>query len=152
MSTPRRTQAQHPAVFTAVEGTLVDFGTLDGEASRPVALELAAEGIPLIPVTVMTLAEVAPIAEMMEMRHAMIIEACGAIVRRRNAAGEVEPCGADADALLEAVSAIETLSGADLAVYSVLPEAQAALLSGRSGSALQDSTQRCFSEPFLLEI
>lgn len=138
-------------MFTAVDGTLLDFDTFDDTASRPVALQLAAEGIPLVPITAMTLEEMEPIARAMGMRHAMIVEAGGAIARWNNGSWEIEACGTEADALLDAVSAIEARSGADLVVYSVLPEKDAARLSGRSGAMLRGSTRRCFSEPFLIE-
>lgn len=144
-------KAENPVVFTAVDGTLLDFDTLDGSASRPIVAQLYAEGIPIVPVTVMTLEEIEPIAREMGMRHAMIIEAGGAIARWKKDAWDVEPCGTEADALLDVVAAIEARSGADLIVYSVLPEEEAARLSGRSGAMLRSSMRRYFSEPFVLE-
>jgi predicted mannosyl-3-phosphoglycerate phosphatase (HAD superfamily) len=147
MDTARETAA----IFTAMEGTLLDFETFDWSASRSVLASLAAANTPVIPVTVMTLDEIKPLAREMGFRHAMIIEAGGAIARWKNHGWEVEPCGPDADTLLDLVSTIEERSGADLTVYSVLPENEASRLSGRSGSMLRNSTRRRFSEPFLME-
>ena len=141
----------HPAVFTAIEGTLLDFETFDWSASRPILERLSAAGTPVVPVTVMTLDEIEPLAREMGFRHAMIIEAGGAIARWKNHAWEVEPCGPDADTLLDLVSTIEDRSGADLTVYSVLPEEEASRLSGRTGTMLRCSTRRHFSEPFVME-
>lgn len=143
--------ARHPAVFTAIEGTLLDFETLDWSASRLILRRLSAAGTPVIPVTAMTLEEMEPLAREMGLRHAMIIEAGGAIARWKNQAWEVEPCGPDADTLLDLVSTIEERSGADLTVYSVLPEKEASRLSGRTGTMLRCSTRRHFSEPFVME-
>jgi mannosyl-3-phosphoglycerate phosphatase family protein len=143
--------ARETAIFTAMEGTLLDFETFDWSASRSVLAKLAAAKTPVIPVTAMTLDEMKPLAHEMGFRHAMIIEAGGAIARWKNHAWEVEPCGPDADTLLDLVSTIEERSGADLTVYSVLPEDEASRLSGRSGAMLRDSTRRHFSEPFLME-
>ncbi|HJQ35731.1 MAG TPA: hypothetical protein VKB93_01200 [Thermoanaerobaculia bacterium] len=139
------------AIFTALDGTLLDFDTFDAGASRPLLQRLCAAGVPVIPISSMTLAELEPIARELGMHHAMIIEAGGAIARWRNGAWEVEPCGPDADVLLDVVAAVEAASGADLTVYSVLPEKEAACLSGRSGAMLRGSTERCFSEPFIVE-
>lgn len=143
--------ATRPAVFTSMDGALLDFDTFEPRASRTVARRLAAESVPVVPVTVMTMAEVEPVARALGMRHAMIIEAGGAIARWREGSWTIEPCGPDADVLLEAVCAIEARSGADLTVYSVLPDADAARLSGKSGALLHGSTQVAFSEPFVIE-
>ena len=141
----------HPVVFTAIEGTLLDFETFDWNACRSILRRLSVAHIPVIPVTAMTLDEMEPLAREMGFRHAMIIEAGGAIARWKNHAWHVEPCGPDADTLLDLVSTIEDRSGADLTVYSVLPEEEAARLSGRTGAMLGRSTKRCFSEPFVME-
>lgn len=138
-------------IFTAIEGTLLDFETFDWSASRNILASLSATNTPVVPVTAMTLDEMKPLAREMGFRHAMIIEAGGAIARWKNHAWEVEPCGPDADTLLDLVSTIEDRSGADLTVYSVLPENEASRLSGRTGAMLRGSTRRRFSEPFLME-
>ncbi len=143
--------ATHPVVFTAIEGTLLDFETFDWRACRLILRRLSAAGTPVVPVTAMTLDEMEPLAREMGFRHAMIIEAGGAIARWKNHAWEVEPCGPDADTLLDLVSTIEERSGADLTVYSVLPEEEASRLSGRTGTMLRCSTRRHFSEPFVME-
>jgi mannosyl-3-phosphoglycerate phosphatase len=134
-----------------MEGTLLDFDTFEPRASLRVLRRVASAAIPVVPVTVMTMAEVEPIARELGLRQAMIIEAGGAIARWAEGSWAIEPCGPEADVLLEAISAIETKSGADLTVYSVLPDDEAARLSGKSGAMLHGSTQRSFSEPFVIE-
>ena len=147
----RAATAHRVAVFTSVDGTLLDADTFDPGASRAAVGRLIAADIPVIPVSVMTLDEIAPIATELGMRHAMIVEAGGAIARWSGNDWEVEPCGPPAETLLDVVFEIEKRSGANLLVYSALPAQEAARLSGRSGEMLRASTHRCFSEPFVIE-
>jgi predicted mannosyl-3-phosphoglycerate phosphatase (HAD superfamily) len=77
-----RKNVQHRvAVFTSIDGVLLDAQTFAGRESRDVARRLAAQGIPLVPVSVMTLEELEPIADEFRMRHAMVIEGGGGIAR-----------------------------------------------------------------------
>ena len=139
------------AVFTAVDGVLLDPLTFEAGASHRAVQRLHAAGIPVIPVSVMTLEEIAPIAAELGLRDAMVIEAGGAIARWTSEGWEVEPCGPPSETLLEVVRDIEDRSGARLLIYSALPPSQAARLSGRSGEMLEASTHRRFSEPFVIE-
>lgn len=138
-------------VFTAVDGTLLDSETFEPGPNRAIVQRLHAAGVPVVPVTVMTLDEIEPIAADLGIRQAMVIEAGGAIARWVDGAWQVEACGPPADTLIDVVREIEDRSGADLSVYSVLPHAEAARLSGRSGDMLLRSTRRRFSEPFVIE-
>jgi mannosyl-3-phosphoglycerate phosphatase len=138
-------------VFTSVDGTLLDAHTFDPGQSRTTVRRLIAAGIPVIPVSVMTLDEVRPIAAELGLQHAMVIEAGGAIARWTGEGWDVEPCGPPAETLLDVVLDIEQRSGANLLVYSALPDREAARLSGRSGEMLYASTHRRFSEPFVIE-
>jgi mannosyl-3-phosphoglycerate phosphatase len=138
-------------VFTSLDGTLLDAKTFDAGPSRAAVQRLHAAGIPVVPVSVMTLEEIAPLAADLDLRHAMIVEAGGAIVRWTDGHWEAEPCGPPAETLLDIVRDIEERSGSRLRVYSVLPESEAAEVSGRSGEMLQASIHRCFTEPFVIE-
>lgn len=139
------------AVFTSVDGTLLDARTFDPGRSREAVQRLHAAGIPIVPVTVMTLDEVVPIAAELGLQRAMVVEAGGAIARWTGSGWEVEPCGPPAETLLDVVRDIEERSGANLLIYSALPEPEAARLSGRTGAMLHASTHRRFSEPFVIE-
>src|SRR5687767_12800092 len=121
----RPSAAHRVAVFTSIDGTLLDARAFQPGASRNVVRRLLAAGIPVIPVSVMTLEEIAPIAEELNLRHAMIIEAGGAIARWSGTAWEVEPCGPPAETLLDVVLDIEQRSGANLLVYSAMPASEA---------------------------
>lgn len=139
------------AVFTAIDGTLLDARTFSAGANRAAIRRLAAQNIPVIPVSVMTMRELAPIAATLGMQRAMIVEAGGAIGRWNGEAWDVEPCGPPAETLLDVVRDIEERSGANLLVYSALPPSDAAQFSGRSGEMLHASQARTFSEPFVIE-
>jgi mannosyl-3-phosphoglycerate phosphatase family protein len=139
------------AVFTAMDGALLDSNTFDPGESGPIVRRLHEESIPVIPVSVMTLQEIEPIASELGIRQVMILEAGGAIARWKNGHWELEACGPPAEMLLEAIARIEERSGANLLVYSALSDSDAARFSGRSGAMLQASTRRYFSEPFALE-
>jgi mannosyl-3-phosphoglycerate phosphatase len=139
------------AVFTAVDGTLLDPRTFEPGPNRRAIRRLHAAGIPVIPMTVMTLEEIEPLAQELGLRHAMVVEAGGAMARWREGRWELEACGPDAEALLEAIREIEDRSGANLLVYAALPEPEAARVSGRTGEMLRRSTRRRFSEPFTIE-
>ncbi|HEX2121808.1 MAG TPA: hypothetical protein VHL59_09215 [Thermoanaerobaculia bacterium] len=138
-------------VFTAVDGTLLDARTFDAGRSREAIRRLNAAGIPVVPVSVMTLDELVPIAAELGLQRAMVVEAGGAIARWSGGGWEVEPCGPPAETLLDVVRDIEERSGANLLVYSALPEPEGARVSGRSGAMLQASQRRRFSEPFVIE-
>lgn len=126
-------------VYTSVD----DPVTFDSDASRAALRRLQAAHIPVIPVTVMTLEQIEPLARALGFRHAMIVESGGGIARWTGGRWEVEACGPTADTLLDVIGRIEEIAGARLLVYSALPEREAA----RFGV----STQRCFSEPFVIE-
>lgn len=139
------------AVFTAVDGTLLDARTFEPGASRAAVRRLVAAGIPVIPVSVMTLDEIAPLAADLGLQQVMVIEAGGAIARWNGKEWAVEPCGPPAESLLDVIREIEDRSGANLLMYSALPETDASRLSGRSGEMLRASARRCFTEPFVVE-
>jgi predicted mannosyl-3-phosphoglycerate phosphatase (HAD superfamily) len=139
------------AVFTAMDGTLLDGRSFEPGVALGLVQRLHEMEIPVVPVTVMTLDEIAPIAAELGMRHAMIIEAGGAIARWDGAGWQLEPTGPSPETLLDVIREIEERSGANLLVYSALPQSLAAQVSGRSGPMLEASTRRSFSEPFVIE-
>jgi mannosyl-3-phosphoglycerate phosphatase len=150
--TPRgRGRRARTAVFTAIEGTLLHQQTFDAGANRDAVRRLSASGVPVIPVSVMTLAEILPLTRELALDGPMILEAGGAIVRRVGGDWATEACGVAGDALLDVIREIEDRSGAQLTVYSVLDDRDAALVSGRSGEMLTGSVQRQFSEPFVID-
>jgi hypothetical protein len=104
------------AVFTSVDGALLDPETFDPGPNLAMVRHLHAGGVPVIPMTAMTLEEVAPIARDFGMEQAMVIEAGAAVALWLNGAWQVEPCGPSADTVLDVIREIEDQSGADLDV------------------------------------
>jgi mannosyl-3-phosphoglycerate phosphatase len=139
------------AVFTAIDGTLLDSHTFDAGPNRAMIERLSEARIPVIPISVMTLGELTPIAADLGLHHAMVIEAGGAIARHAGGQWNVEPCGPASEILLEVIREIEDRSGASLLVCSALPQSDAARFTGHREAAEQFLPERCFSEPFLLE-
>lgn len=115
------------AVFTELN----DARTPD----RRTLQRLRAAAIPVIPVSTLTLDEIAPIAADLRLRGAMIVEAGGAIARWTEDGWRLESCGPSADMLLDVVMRIEDRARASLLVIS----------------AREGAPERRFSEPFAIE-
>src|SRR5687767_10280539 len=138
-------------VFTALDGSLLDARTLSFEAARHSFRRLIAAGIPVVPVTGKTFAEVRPLADVLGIDGRLVIESGGGIARRVGSSWRLEACGAGTKVLREAVPKIEQRSGARLRLYSAMRLDQAAAASGLTGIDLRRSLQRNFDEPFVLE-
>lgn len=149
MSAPR--PAATWMVFTALDGSLLDARTLSVEAARASLQRLRAAGIPVVPVTGKTFAEVRPLAEMLGIDGPVVVESGGGIARRVGSSWRLEACGARTKVLREAVHAIEQRSGARLRLYSAMRLDEAAAAAGLTGIDLRRSLQRNFDEPFVLE-
>ena len=137
-------------VFTDLDGTLLDADTFGLEPARPILRRLREAGIPLVPVTSKTLAEVVPLAAELGCRHA-IVESGGAIVRLEGGQWVVEAQGPAADLLRAAAEEIERRTGSRLRLYSRMPKELASSFSGLTGDSLSRSRDRAFDEPFILE-
>lgn len=109
------------ALFASTDETLLH--------ARLVIRRLERIGVQFVPVTEMTLEEIEPIAHQLGTRRPMIVEAGGAIARWNGTSWDIEPCGPNAETLLEVTREIEDRSGADLVLYG----------------------ERRFSAPFLIE-
>lgn len=138
-------------VFTALDGSLLDARTLSFEAARASFRRLIAAGIPVVPVTGKTFAEVRPLADLLGIEGPVVIESGGGIARRVGSSWRLEACGAGTKALRDAVPVIERRSGARLRLYSAMRLDEAASASGLTGMDLRRSLQRNFDEPFVLE-
>lgn len=68
-------------VFTDLDGTLLDHETYSFEAARPALLRLAAAGVPVVPATSKTAAEVLPLMGEIGLPGPAIVENGGGIAR-----------------------------------------------------------------------
>lgn len=154
-SRPRAKEWPRPTrragVFTSIEETLLDAGGGASHTTRATIRHLLGAGVPVIPVDAMTLDEMAPLALDLGLESAMVVEAGGAIARPVPGGWRIERTGLSADEHLDLISAIEDRTGASLLVYSALPPETASRISGRQGERLRASTNRHFSEPFIIE-
>lgn len=137
------------AVFTAIDGTLLDSRTFDPGENRDLVRGLVSAGVSVIPVSVLTAGELEPIAAELGLREAMIVEAGGAIARWRETQWEIEACGPPAETLLDVIREIEDRSGARLLVP--LSAEEATILPDRPGDVPRPPVRHRFSEPFVIE-
>jgi mannosyl-3-phosphoglycerate phosphatase len=138
-------------VFTALDGALLDVKTMAFEAARASLRRLRTDGVPVVPVTGRTFAEVRPLADALGIEDPVVIESGGGIARRAGSAWRMEGCGAGTKPLREAIPVIERRTGARLRLYSAMRLDEAAALSGLTGVDLRRSLQRNFDEPFVLD-
>jgi mannosyl-3-phosphoglycerate phosphatase len=139
------------AVFTDLDGTLLDATTFDLEPARATLDRLRSANVPVVPVTSKTFDEVEPLARELGFRHALIVESGGGIAGWDGDRWIFEAIGPSSDALRDAIDEIQRRSGARITRYSAMDAAEAARYSGLTGEALARSQRRRFSEPFVLE-
>lgn len=139
------------AVFTDLDGTLLDGTTFDLEPARPALERLRLANVPVVPVTSKTFDEVEPLARDLGWHHALIVESGGGIVGWDGDRWIFESTGPSSEALRLATDEIERRTGARIALYSAMDAATAARYSGLTGDSLLRSQRRRFSEPFIIE-
>ena len=141
---------RHWAIFTDLDGTLLDSRTFDFSPALSILERLSNAHVPIVPVTSKTFAEVAVLAQELNLRHPMIVESGGAIARRTVAGWTIEALAPSLETLRHAIDEIERLAGVRVTRYSSMPPDEASLYSGLSGAALQRSQRRMFSEPIVV--
>jgi mannosyl-3-phosphoglycerate phosphatase len=139
------------AVFTDLDGTLLDGTTFDFEPARPALERLRMANVPVIPVTSKTFDEVESLARDLGWHHGLIVESGGGIVSWDGDRWIFQSTGPSSDALGLAAEEIERRTGARILLYSAMDAATAARYSGLAGDSLQRSQRRRFSQPFILE-
>ena len=139
------------AVFTDLDGTLLDSTTFDFEPARSVLERLRRAHVPVVPVTSKTFDEVELLARDFGWHHALIVESGGGIAGWDGDGWIFETIGPSSDVLRQAIDELQRRSGARIARYSAMDAVEAARNSGLTGEALARSQRRRFSEPFILE-
>lgn len=139
------------AVFTDLDGTLLDASTFDLGPARPMLDRLRLANVPVVPVTSKTFDEVEPLARELGLRHALIVESGGAIAEWDGDGWFFEPNAPSGDVLRDAIEEIQRRTGARISRYAAMSVAEAVRYSGLTGESLQRSQRRRFSEPFIIE-
>lgn len=137
-------------VFTDLDGTLLDADDFGFAAALPAVRRLQKAGIPIVPVTSKTVAELVPLAERLGLTDPAIVESGGAIVTLEEGSWVVTPLGVPVEQIRARVPTIEERSGAKLLLFSMMDDVEAARVSGLEGDALRRARRRQFDEPFAL--
>ena len=135
-------------VFTDLDGTLLDARDFSWEPARPTLRRLREREALVVPITSKTLGETVRIADELGLRGPLVVESGGGIARRAGAGWLVEGRGVVATRILELLPELERRSGSRLRLFSEMPDAEAASLSGLSGDELDRSRRRQFDVPF----
>ncbi|NDV02645.1 HAD-IIB family hydrolase [Pseudoroseicyclus tamaricis] len=140
---PRQTTL---AIFTDLDGTLLDHETYDWSPAAPVLARLRDAGIPVVLASSKTAAEIAPL------RAEMGLSACPAIVE--NGAG-ILPAGAETVPGEDYAALMQLLSGRPVAHrfrgFNEMSTEEVAATTGLSPEAAAKAKARQFSEPGLFE-
>jgi mannosyl-3-phosphoglycerate phosphatase len=138
------------AIFTDLDGTLLNSQTFDFDAAVPVIEKLRNAGVPIVPVTSRTLEEVEPLAHELGLDEFLIVEAGAGIARRNTTGWQLEIVGRDAESMLQMIHEIELASDAQLNLYSVMRRDDAARHSGLTVTSVAASQRRFCDEPFVI--
>ncbi len=138
------------AVFSDLDGCLLDAHSFDSRPVRPALELLAARGIPLVPVTSKTRAELRALARELVLQGPCIAES-GALIAQALAPDAHCALRAPPHAQLVALAhELEHACGLRLELLSEMSAARAEQTSGLSGAALERAREREASEPLLL--
>jgi mannosyl-3-phosphoglycerate phosphatase len=149
-------------ILTDLDGTLLDHDTYSAEAARPALASALERGVPVVPCSSKTLAEMRTIARRLSLAPApLIVENGGAIwfPDRWNAipaaAGELADggrllaLGVTADVIRPQLAAISAASGVQVRGFSGMTDTEVAERTGLPLEVAALARRRLFSEPFL---
>ncbi len=146
-------------VFTDLDGTLLDHGTYDPGPARPVLVRLRASGVPVIPVTSKTRAEMGPLGAALGLDGPFIVENGAAVLFPEGMDGGVEPLEPlgrftafrFGRPYSEARAFLASLPAGAVRGFGDMDAAEAARRTGLTAGEAALAIQRDFTEPFLLE-
>jgi mannosyl-3-phosphoglycerate phosphatase len=149
-------------ILTDLDGTLLDHDTYSAEAAGPALAAAVDHGVPVVPCSSKTLAEMRVLARRLSLAPApLIVENGGAVwfpetwpdippaATSLDEGGRLLVLGTTSDVLRPRLEAIAAASGAPLRGFSAMTDAEVA---DRTGLPLEVATlarQRQFSEPFV---
>lgn len=132
------------AVFTDLDGTLLDHDTYDYAPALPAIAELKRRGYPLVLTTSKTRAETARLHAALGLDSPFIFENGGGISN----GGAVIPLGARRATLIEALAHASRVSGIRVLGFSAMSVADIARATGLAAPDAALAAEREFSEPF----
>jgi mannosyl-3-phosphoglycerate phosphatase family protein len=150
-------------VFTDLDGTLLDVESYSWEPARGTLARLEAAGVPVVPVTSKTRAEVEPLMAALGLDGPFIVENGGAIFvpagtppapipgARRQGRYEVVPLGAPYAALRARLTAVRQAHGASLVGFGDLSVEEVVAATGLPPEAAALAKRREYDEPFRLD-
>lgn len=135
------------AVLTDLDGTLLDHGGVLGEAARAAIGELRRRGVPVVPLTSKTVAE---------LREHLVDLDSGGLGSFENGAGVVGPGGVHVSdkavpvaGLTARLTELSRLTGLPLTPAAALPTAELCRITGLAGARIPAMLARGFGLPFL---
>jgi mannosyl-3-phosphoglycerate phosphatase len=150
-------------VVSDLDGSLLDAASYSAQAARPALEALARLGVPLVPCTSKTRAELEALLPALGLRTPAIVENGGAIVIPATyfvgvvagalQAGDalVVPLGAPRDRLVASLAEIASETGVRLRGFASMPPAEVEALTGLAPDAARRAMAREYDEPFVLE-
>lgn len=154
---------QRLAVFTDLDGTLLDARTYRWQAAEPALRRLRLHGAPVVLCTSKTRAEVQPLREELGLRDPFVVENGGAICIPRNyfpfalptarveAGFQVLELGVAYAKLVQALDEAAKTSGVTVRGFSRMNDSEVAKLCELPRQQARRARKREFDEPFLLE-
>lgn len=154
-------------ILTDLDGTLIDHHTYSAEAARPALAAARVAGVPIVPCSSKTLAEMRQLAVDLDLAPApLIVENGGAIWFPPQwprlppgvvaglaglAGGAVLVLGARAEWLRPRLALVAAATGLTVRGFTEMSEAEVATRTGLPPAAAAMARQRQFSEPFVCE-
>ncbi len=151
-------------ILTDLDGTLIDHHTYSAEAARPALAAARAAGVPVVPCSSKTLAEMRQLAVGLDLAAApLIVENGGAIwfpqqwprlpagVVAGPDGGALLVLGARAESLRPRLGLVAAALGLTVRGFSEMSDAEVATRTGLPPAVAKMARQRQFSEPFICE-
>jgi len=134
-------------VFTDLDGTLLDSATYSFGPARPALRSLREAGIPLVPCTSKTRAEMEPLRRALGVEGPAIIENGGGILE---ADGTLLALGPNGDRIFQAYDRLKKRVGGVLRAFHEMSEAELSAETGLSRVEAEGARRREFDIPFAI--
>ncbi len=132
-------------LFTDLDGTLLDAATYSFDAARPALAALRKAGIPIVPSTSKTRAEMGPLMRSLGLDGPCVVENGGAIVE---ADGKTRALGPSASKILRAYAHLKVRAGGALRGFHEMSDAEVSAETRLSTDESSRARRREFDLPF----